>query len=91
VGRGGQILRCQARLIRVIRRTANSVQPMTSAPGQKRRFNDVCVMSAHPLESGRLLDHLIGAREQRRRHVEAERFSGLKVDDQLEFCWLLDR
>ena len=33
MGRGGQILRCQARLIRVIRRTANSVQPMTSAPG----------------------------------------------------------
>src|SRR3954465_1880469 len=29
-------------------------------------------------------DHLVGAGEQRRWHVEAERLRGLKVDDQLE-------
>ena len=29
------------------------------------------------------LDHLIGAGQQRRRHCEAERFGGLKVDHQL--------
>src|SRR5262245_55540204 len=37
------------------------------------------------------LDHLVGAGGERRRNVEAERFGGLGVYNQLEFVWRLHR
>src|SRR5262249_3723341 len=37
------------------------------------------------------IDHLVGEREQLRRHVEPKRPGGLEVDDQLEFGRILDR
>ena len=37
------------------------------------------------LDVGTLLDHLIGAREQRDRRIEAERLGSLEIDDKFEF------
>src|SRR5271157_6028157 len=37
-----------------------------------------------------LFDHLVGARKQRRRHVEAEHLGCDQVDDQVELSRLLD-
>jgi hypothetical protein len=39
----------------------------------------------------RLFDHLVGAGNQRRRHVEAERLRHDQVNDEVELGRLLDR
>lgn len=38
-----------------------------------------------------LFDHLSGSDEQGLRHGEADGLGGLEIDDELEFCRLLDR
>src|SRR3954454_13927543 len=42
-------------------------------------------------QTTQLFDHLVGDCEYTRRDGEAERFRGLHVNHQLEFCGLLDR
>jgi hypothetical protein len=47
---------------------------------------DVALTSAFDLKrtsASGLFDHVIGAHQQRRRHVEAEQLGGLEIDDQL--------
>ncbi len=43
------------------------------------------VMNRH----GLLFDHLVGAGEERRWNCDAERVSGLKIDEEFELCRLL--
>jgi hypothetical protein len=37
-----------------------------------------------------LFDHIVGAELKRRRHVDADCLGGFEIDDQLEFCGLLN-
>jgi hypothetical protein len=44
-----------------------------------------------PQQKNPLFDHLVGAAEQREREGKAERLGGLEVEDQFDFCGLLNR
>jgi hypothetical protein len=58
-----------------------------SSPGSGHHY----WRSACPRQTARLFDHLVGAVEQWKRHIEVDRLGGLEIDDKLEFYRLLDR
>jgi ABC transporter substrate binding protein len=66
---------------------------MTAVPPKAEVDPRSCHVAEMPIPEVRpdLLDHLIGAAEQRERHGEAERPGGLQINDQLGFRRLLDR
>src|SRR4029077_7037038 len=60
---------------------ADIVEPPVSANCCREQMQQICC----------LLDHLVGAREQRRRYFKAERFCGCEINNAIELSWLLDR
>jgi hypothetical protein len=70
------------------RSCAHGASQRTDAPWQNRTHAPQQMTSA---DRNDLLDHLVGAGEERRWHSNAKRIGGFHIDDQLETSWLLDR
>jgi hypothetical protein len=48
-------------------------------------------MAASELDASASSNHLVGSQQDRLRDGQTESFGGLQIDDEFEFCWLLDR
>jgi hypothetical protein len=70
------------------RSCAHGASQRTDAPWQNRTHAPQQMTSA---DRNDLLDHLVGAGEQRERDSETERRGSFEIDDQLHFGGLLDR
>src|SRR5262249_13670919 len=71
-------------------RQGHLVGTVTGSPsGRPSQGSGLPILTHDELASS--FDNLVGTGEQRRRHVEAECLGGLKIDEQLDFCGLLDR
>jgi hypothetical protein len=66
------------------RRQCMSALPQKRTNGQTVPLSPLSAKSGHTQRSKReLFDHLVSAREHRRRHVKAERLGGLEVDSRV--------
>jgi hypothetical protein len=62
-----------------------------SAEPDPSKIKESSTLTVVDIRASNSFDHLVGAAEQRRRHVEPERLGGLGVEHQLEFGRLLHR
>ena len=66
-----------------VRRSLNRVGTQPQRANAVSTCNNVCVQNLD------LLDRLVGAGEQRWRHLYAERLGGFQIDNHVESRWLL--
>ena len=78
------------------KRTFRNVRAMSALPPKAdiALHRSECPLCAtfgreQPQQNRSLFDHLVGAGEQRRRHIDTHRLPGFDVDDQLKLCRLL--
>jgi hypothetical protein len=69
-----------------VRSTPNQRTSPTDSVGPFRATTGLMQRGKRPL-----FDHPVGHRKQGWRNFDRERFCSVEVDNQLEFCWLLDR
>ena len=89
--------RPSARLLGARRPIGMSALAPLATELMRRSETPLCAISRHEqmhnirLQKPDLLDHVLGAGKQRWRHFKAERLGGFEIDEQLDFCGLLDR